>query len=314
MITRFFRISKPFHYILFLLGLILLFFFQYGHQTGQDDFFSLLKQGLTLIAFLLSLFLSVFIITKNNLTDNNSFAALYFCGLIFLTPQSLSDWEIIFSNLFVMLSFRRVFSLKTKQNLKKKYFDAALWVTIATLFYVWSAFYFIPLLVSIVMWPKDRFKHIAVVFFGTLAVFIFDLILSIVFGFQVSILNLSLPTLNFEFSTYRAFSPLLSIALLSVMVISALLNFLIQLFLNNIQRKDKILLTLMLTIGLIAPVLSTDKTLANALFLFFPLAVLMANFTEQQKTNWISNMFLFLLLAVVFLKWGFNTESHLALS
>ena len=314
MITNFFRISKPFHYILFLMALILLFFFQYKHQTSQDYFFGFLKQGLVLIIFLFSLFLSVFIITKNNLTENNSFAALYFCGFIFLIPQSLSDWGIISSNFFVMLSMRRVFSLEKKQNLKKKYFDAAVWLSIAMLFYVLSVFYFIPLLASIVMWPKDRFKHIIVVIFGILVVYIFGLILSIVLGSQASILNISPLVPDFEFLPYKSFFSLLSIGILSVMVICALTNFLARFFLNNIQRKNGILLSLMLTIGLMPPVFATDKALANALFLFFPLSVLMANFTEQQKINWVSNILLFLLYSAALLKWGFNIESHLALS
>ncbi|MEC8134251.1 MAG: hypothetical protein VX046_05355, partial [Bacteroidota bacterium] len=91
MITRIFRISNPFHYVFFFTALLSLYIFQrYSNYIdfGSTDFFI---ETLALTFFLLTMFLLVFIITKNNLTQNNSFGALYFTLLIFLIPQALID-------------------------------------------------------------------------------------------------------------------------------------------------------------------------------------------------------------------------------
>ena len=115
MITRFFKISRPFHFILFLLAITFIFFNQFYviKNLGTS------KIAITFLCLIISLFLVVFIITKNNLTQNNSFAAFYFCLFIFLFPSSVTNSGIIISNMFMLLAFRRILSLNSKSNLKK---------------------------------------------------------------------------------------------------------------------------------------------------------------------------------------------------
>ena len=189
MITRIFRISNPFHYVLFFTALLSLYTFQrYSNYIdfGSIDFFN---ETLALTFFLLTMFLLVFIITKNNLTQNNSFGALYFTLLIFLIPQALIDTKLIMSNAFVLLSFRRIFSLKSKQNLKKKYFDAAAWLTLAMLFYHWAILYYAPLLLTIIFVSFDRLKHLLVLFFGIIAVYVLGFLFHIIFGIDLNLVH-----------------------------------------------------------------------------------------------------------------------------
>jgi hypothetical protein len=51
----------------------------------------------------------------------------------------------------------------------------------------------------------------------------------------------------------------------------------------------------------------------NMLFLIFPLAVIMANFTQQQKFSWLSDLFLTALLSLVLLNLGLNIGNQLSL-
>ena len=85
MITSFFKTSKPLHYVIFLAVLLGLFIFRGIHTYSFDVTpVNYLKELGTFCAFLMSLFVFVFVITKNNLTQKNSFAALYLCLFIFL--------------------------------------------------------------------------------------------------------------------------------------------------------------------------------------------------------------------------------------
>ena len=119
MITRNFRISKPYHYILIFVGLIGIFLFQRLKDHSGIQLVDFVIESAAFLFFLASMFLVVFIITKNKLTQKNSFAALYFFIFISLMPQTLADHKIIIANGFILLSYRRIFSLETKLNMKK---------------------------------------------------------------------------------------------------------------------------------------------------------------------------------------------------
>ena len=306
MITRIFRISNPFHYVLFFTALLSLYIFQrYSNYIdfGSIDFFN---ETLALIFFLLTMFLLVFIITKNNLTQNNSFGALYFTLLIFLIPQALIDTKMIISNAFVLLSFRRIFSLESKQNLKKKYFDAAAWLTLAMLFYHWAILYYAPLLLTIIFVSYDRLKHFLVLFFGIIAVYVLGFLFHIILGMDLNLVHLEFPKHKFDFWSLSEISKAFVI-IVFLIGLGAFLNLIINLiFKNNKYKMGFIVLSMMLLIGLIIPLINFDPSIGNALFLVFPLSVVAANFSEKESTFWLSNLLLLLIITLAFLKLGFN--------
>ncbi len=314
MITRNFRISKPYHYILFFVGLISIFLFQRLKDHSGLQSVDFLIESVAFLFFLTSIFLVVFIITKNKLTQKNSFAALYFFIFISLMPQTLTDHKIIIANGFILLSYRRIFSLETKLNMKKKYFDAALWLSIATLFYVWSILYFIPLLVTILLRPNDWVKHLLVLVFGAGSAGVSVYLFASVFGTPPSFLMFYSPKVNFDLFSQITEVTKVSIALISVMTIGSVLSLFSPLILKNSKsRNNFIVLFLMLFTGLGISLIAVNMFAENMLFLIFPLAVIMANSTQQQKFSWLSDLFLTALLSLVLLNLGLNIGNQLSL-
>jgi hypothetical protein len=314
MITRNFRISKPYHYILFFVGLISVFLFQRLKDHSGFQSVDFLIESVAFLFFLTSIFLVVFIITKNKLTQKNSFAALYFFIFISLMPQTLTDHKIIIANGFILLSYRRIFSLETKLNMKKKYFDAALWLSIATLFYVWSILYFIPLLVTILLRPNDWVKHLLVLVFGAGSAGVSVYLFASVFGMTPSFLMFYSPKVNFDLFSQITEVTKVSLAIISVMTIGSVLSLFSPLILKNSKsRNNFIVLFLMLFTGLGISLIAVNMFAENMLFLIFPLAVIMANFTQQQKFSWLSDLFLTALLSLVLLNLGLNIGNQLSL-
>ena len=300
MITRFFRISKPFHYVLFFGALILVYFLQRGNYLYTAQHLNFLLELAIFSSFLVSIFLMIFIITKNNLTQNNSFAALYFSLFILLVPESIAEPKVIFSNMFVLLAFRRIFSVQTKINLKKKYFDAGLWLTLATVFYVWAILYFIPLLATIFLWKTDQVKHLFVIIFGALSVFVITLISNIILNTDLPVLVLELPSQEIDFYSSLTFQLKISMALIMVISICSFFTTLNQLVFKNIQTRSLfITLYLMFLTGVLIFLITYDKTPKNLLFLTFPLAVIAANFTQMKKTLWTATLFILTLIIFV---------------
>jgi hypothetical protein len=295
MITRFFKISRPFHYILFLLAITFIFFNQFYVIKNSWT----LKIAITFLCLIISLFLVVFIITKNNLTQNNSFAAFYFCLFIFLFPGSVTNSDIIISNMFMLLAFRRILSLNSKSNLKKKYFDAGIWLCIAIFFFSWAVIFIATFLITIFLWRKDSFRHFIILALGLLSIVFLVILTTILFDVSIPelTLNYSKISLNFIFKSdlYSKISFFI-LFLFSGWVIS-------QTFSETIIKPNplKQLYIILFSIFLSSVTMSLTSNISvpqNFLFSFFPISIIAANFTQNQRTHWVSEFFIITIIVL----------------
>ena len=313
MITSFFRTSKPLHYLIFLVLFFTIFVFQclYNHNINQSPISYLTLFGVFLL-FLVTFFVYVFIITKNDLTKKNSFAALYLCLFIGIIPQFFLTPIVMLSNLFVLLGLRRIFSLKKNLNTKKKLFDAGFWIALATIFYPWSVLYFVPLFVAILMITSDYFKNTFAVFFGALSVSLTAFLYIFFLNKDFDIWLKLMPQINLDLSIYYdliTFFPLAILLISSLWGISSLFNKMV--FKTSKSRFVYFILFSALVIGLIIPLVSENKSMADFIFLVFPLAIVMANNTEQTHSQWLPSVFILLLFATAVLKTVLNIQNLL---
>ena len=313
MITSFFRTSKPLHYLIFLVLFFAIFVFQsfYNHNINQSPISYLTLFGVFFL-FLVTFFVYVFIITKNDLTQKNSFAALYLCLFIGIIPQFFLTPIVMLSNLFVLLGLRRIFSLKKNLNTKKKLFDAGFWIALATIFYPWAILYFVPLFVAILMITSDYFKNTFAVFFGALSVSLTAFLYIFFLNKDFDIWLKLMPQINLDLSIYYdliTFFPLAILLISSLWGISSLFNKMV--FKTSKSHFVYFILFSALVIGLIIPLVSENKSMADFIFLVFPLAIVMANNTEQTHSQWLPSVFILLLFATAVLKTVLNIQSLL---
>jgi len=313
MITSFFRTSKPLHYLIFLVLFFAIFVFQsfYNHNINQSPISYFTLFGVYFL-FLVTFFVYVFIITKNDLTQKNSFAALYLCLFIGIIPQFFLTPIVMLSNLFVLLGLRRIFSLKKNLNTKKKLFDAGFWIALATIFYPWAILYFVPLFVAILMITSDYFKNTFAVFFGALSVSLTAFLYIFFLNKDFDIWLKLMPQINLDLSIYYdliTFFPLAILLTSSLWGISSLFNRMV--FKTSKSRFVYFILLFALVIGLIIPLVSENKSMADFIFLVFPLAIVMANNTEQTHSQWLPSVFILLLFATAVLKTVLNIQNLL---
>lgn len=313
MITSFFRTSKPLHYLIFLVLFFAIFVFQsfYNHNINQSPISYFTLFGVFFL-FLATFFVYVFIITKNDLTQKNSFAALYLCLFIGIIPQFFLTPILMLSNLFVLLGLRRIFSLKKNLNTKKKLFDAGFWIALATIFYPWAILYFVPLFVAILMITSDYFKNTFAVFFGALSVSLTAFLYVFFLNKDFDIWLKLMPQINLDLSIYYdliTFFPLAILLTSSLWGISSLFNRMV--FKTSKSRFVYFILLFALVIGLIIPLVSENKSMADFIFLVFPLAIVMANNTEQTHSQWLPSVFILLLFGTAVLKTVLNIQSLL---
>ena len=308
MITSFFKTSKPIQYIFFLIILICVFVYQ---RIIVIDYEVNLSNTLREISYfflvLASFFTLIFIVTKNNLTNKNGFAALYFCLFIGLIPSCLGVNSILVSNFFVLLSLRRIVSLKTNQNIKKKLLDASIWICLASLFEPWAILFFLVLFLAMVFYSVAHIKNSIIPFCGILVVAIllasYRLLTENVFP------NFSeyLPPFSFDtFSFNRTILEPESLQFLGI-VLFGIMSFIIKTLLKNrLKTPNFFVLILAIFIGFAIVFTTSNHGQAAYLFAIAPSAIVLANFSETSKYRWISEFFVQVLIFMVLLQVGLN--------
>ena len=223
-----------------------------------------------------------------------------------LIPEVFSNPYILGSNLLVLMAFRRVFSINTGVNLKKKYYDSALWLCLAALFYPLTIFYFIPLLISVLLLQTARIKHLLVIGFGVATIVIFCLISSFFFGTNLPWENDINTFIGFDFLVYNDPFIFGSMALFLTISIWSLATIFNQQFFKSKTRYLSTTLVVMHLTGMAIPLLSMHKSVAECLFVLFPLAVITANISERNHSKWMSELIMIIVLLLIAIRLIFD--------
>lgn len=298
MLTSFFEKSNPINYVLIAV------FICVGYVLGGLKAF---PEMLTLAAlpghffFLLlvvfSMFLLDFLIRKNQLTKNNTFAIYCFGCFIVMLPVLFTARELIAANILLMLGLRRVLSLTSEKNVEKKILDAALWIGIATFLYFWSFLFYAVLFVQVLQQKNTNYKHLIIPFLGMLAV------ASLATAYWLLAFD-SFPQWNtwkeatgMDFSAYNHLRVLLPTSILATLLLWTVTNRLLKRAKAGKKRKpNQLVLLLTLATTLAIALAAPTKTGAELFFIFPALAILVANYFERVKEFWFRELLLWLLL------------------
>lgn len=300
MLTNFFGKSNPLIFFLLSLYVIAGYIFWIVKiskvEVGNQPLFVYILTGALLIFFI---FLLDFIIRKNNLTRLNTYAILLFVCFLFFAPALLGDTDILMANFFLLLSLRRILSLSSEKKIGKKILDASIWISVATLFYFWSLFFFVVLFIAIIRIPNYNFRYILIPIIGVATVFIVAttyniLLYDSIFWFKG--LNTSY---TLEFSKYSKPPLVVSISVLSAFLIYCVIYRLMNL--SSVSKKDKsnylILIILLAACGSLT-VMAPEKTGAELFFILSPLAIIMTNYLERIKTFWLKEIIFWIVIVV----------------
>jgi len=299
MLTNFFGKSKPINFILVSGYLIIGCFFctiRLIDETERFPFFQ--KQTFLLLVCIFSVLLLNFIVRKNYLTENNTYSIFFFTSFMLLAPSFFNNTEVLISNMFLLLAFRRILSLFSEKNREKKILDASIWITIASFFYFWSILFFAVLFIAIIQQQSKNYKLILIPFVGFISIMVLVTSYNVIQGNSFFwFLNID-KGISLNYETYNTVSLNVSILLLAIMLVLVLLKKLISYFEIRPKEKSKtVLLILILVISLISLLIFPNKTGAELLYIMAPLAILSANFIEKLHTLWIKEMILWLSLA-----------------
>ncbi|NNE32379.1 MAG: hypothetical protein HKN40_08425 [Winogradskyella sp.] len=301
MITSIFSKSKPINIILVVVFLVLLFILS-GYTTVFNNLDAIAGGAAKLFITLFSVFLLDFIISKNSLTKRNSYAIMTF-GLLFgLFPNALKYSDLLLSNLFILFALRRIISLHTRVSLKKKFFDAAFWIAMATLFYFWAILFFAILIVALIYHSQNDIKNTIIPFTGIAAVAI------LLFSYNIIFYDQYLRATNFDLSASLDYTPYNSAeSIIKLTALFVAFIWIIVYYFRTLGDKNKklrpsyFLIAWSAVIAILIAIIAPIKNGSEYLFLFAPFSVIMANYIEIITERWFKEIFvaMFIIIPIV---------------
>jgi hypothetical protein len=300
MLANFLGKSKPINFIILLSLFIGLFLFTSFSLFYNDRFeFSFLFKIASSIAFyLIVFFFSNFIVSKNSLTLDNSYAFFIFTVLLSCFLSTITSLKILIILLLYTLLLRKIYSLKSPKKILSKLFDSGFWLGVLFILEPYSAVFVVLIYTAIFLHQKPIINNLIVPIFGLLAP------LTIYFTYCFWFDKLYLFTTLFYFETFhsRLFYPgnnfyWISVCIIAISVISLFLKSPKTFSINNSFKKSWILLIVNLTVALFFALFIPKKSGMEFLFLLFPASVIIANGLETVRDNLIKNIFIIILLA-----------------
>jgi len=298
MISNFFSQSKPINFV--AVSIILLIVFVITKYMTLDvalDIFLITKEILFFSVSLFSVFVFDFLVNRNNLTKKNSYKILLFVLFIAILPETLLNSRTLFANLFVLFALRRIISLRSKKEIKKKLFDASFWITMASLLYFWSALFFVLIIAALVLYVITDAKNWLIPVMGILTVAIISVSYMVVMNQDINKFFNNLIDVSFDFSPLNSKRIIIGSTILFSFGIWSLFY-----YIKNLKSKAKSLrpsfslIIIATIIGLVIVIISPIKDGSEFIFLFAPLAIIMTNYLEVISEKWFKESLLWILL------------------
>lgn len=292
MISSFFSKAKPVHFVIVSSIVLLVFVVAKLHYLQESFSLNLLvkQSGLFLIC-LTSLFVLDFFVSRNNLTKKNSYKLLIFSLFIALLPETILNSKILLANLFVLLAFRRLISLRSKKEIKKKLFDAAFWISVAALFYFWAILFYVLIIAGLILYTVLGIKNWIVPLIGIITVGIIWTSYMILVNYEIVQYFSSLIDMSFDFSHWNSKRLILGITLILSYGIWALFYMLKDLGSRSKKsRPSYILIVIGALIGLFIIAVAPNKNGSEFLFLFAPLSIVITNYLETISEKWFKEV------------------------
>ena len=297
MISKFFSQSKPIQYVTMSIVLLIVFVLvKYRLIISDFKIIELAEQLGTFFMVLLSLFIFDFFVTRNSLTKKNSYGLFIFVLCFAVVPQTILNSEVLWANFFILLALRRIISLRSHKHTKKKLFDAAFWIALAALFYFWSIVFFVLIYVALLVYRITDPKNYVVPFVGIITLAIIVMSYLIIRDIEFIQFAKGLINFSFDFSLLNSKSIVIGTAvLLSVGVWSSIF------FIKNLRSQMKTyrpsfsLVLVILLLGCAIFIVAPAKNGSELIFLFTPLAIIIANYVEVISKPWIKESLLWIL-------------------
>lgn len=300
MITSIFDKSKPVNFIIvFTITLFAFISTQIILFSGELNIDYVVSQTGKFLLCLLTMALLNFIVSKNNLTQKSSYKILLFSLFFAMIPFTMNNFNILISNLFVLLALRRIISLKSLLKVKNKLLDASVLIVIASFFHFWSILFILLVFAALLFYSENKVKNWIVPFVGLATVALIFVAYHIIRYDTFGDPMIYIDDLDFNYENYNSLKLVIAITILLSFGLWASLF-----YIKSINKKLKtfrpsfIIVLIMAVIAVIVAMISPNKNGSEILFLFAPLSIIITNYIEVIEEKWFKEILIGVLILI----------------
>lgn len=299
MLANFFNKSKPVNYIV-VLGLFLGYFLIATFQQFSGELpigNVILSSGKTLVLFFFLFLVIAFILSKNELTSDNSYAFLFFVIGLGIFPEIIVVSKVFYIHLIILFFLRKLYSLKSSKAVLKKMFDGGFWLGIAFVMEPFTIVYMLLLYGGIYAYQKINFQTLLTPVVGFLVPVFLYFTYCFWFAELSSFDSLFYWFTSYDFSSYslaKITYPFLLIGFFVIIAVFAKTSKVVSV--SNTFRKTWFLIVLNTLVagGLI--LFLRERNGSEIVFLLFPVALILANGMEMLQKQWLKELLLIVFL------------------
>ena len=304
MLANFLNKSKPINFIalltIFFVGFLNSLYFAFFTDSFTGD--KLLKGTIFLVLFLVIFYVYNFIISKNNLTLDNSFAYFFFIILVMAILSDLIDYQALMLTIIYLLFIRKIYSLRSEKGVLEKLFDSGFWLGVLYIQERFFVLFFILIYMASYLNKKTTIHTLFAPFIGFATPLFLYFTYFFWFDKTEEFTNLFKFNLIFDIELYAQKKYFwLLISLLFFTIIALFFKSAKAFSINDTFRKSWILLILNFTLLIFFLLFLPQKNGSELVFILFPISVILANGIEMIKKKILKNSILFLFLTGAFI-------------
>ena len=301
MIANFFNQTKPINFLVLSILVFIIYLAALINVNSESlGFLFFVKNSLFLVLAILTVFVVNFIIRKNALTEDNSYAILFYILFYSYFPNSFINESLFISNFILLLAFRRIYSLRSSLQIKEKIFDSAFWIGIASLFHVWSLIYLVLVYAAILIFRKIDWRNFVIPLVGVFTPIFLSYTYLLAFDDLGRFNNLWIWSFDLSLEVYNSTHFILPLALIGIVALIAIFPTTKRSLLAKIDFKATwtVLIT-HIVISLILVIIAPEKNGSELIFLFFPFSILFANYLQVINRYWIKESIIYLFILMI---------------
>lgn len=304
MLTSFFGKSKPLNFLVLGIFIVITAIIKYFFFTEASlDAVALLRLIAITVGLVFIMLLLDFIIRKNTLNQGHNYAIYFFSISLSILPLT-QHLGVVFAQLLLLLSLRRIFSIYSEKNIEKKLLDASLLIFVASYFFFWSILLFGVLYIAIILLPRISLRF----FFIPFVAFILLLLIATAFFWlkndSLLVFTQYVKPIDLNFTAYGSLKMIAFATLLISVVVWSVFFILTKIAGIPKKFKTKTILSLFTVAGcFLITLFSEIKWTIEFIFFITPSAILLGMFFEKEGDKWLKEilMWVFLLLPLLYL-------------
>jgi hypothetical protein len=266
---------------------------------GEFAWHIVFKSILLFIIFLSIFFFFNFIVSRNRLTFDHSYAFYVFTLSLILFLKTLCNFETLNLLLIQLLFLRKVYSFQSSKKVIQKIFDSGFWLGILCLIEPFSILFFILIYASIFLQQKRTINNLITPIIG----FISPLIIYFTYLFWndaaivfFEIFNIKIADTLFIFD--KSDPSWIFWGILFLTLFSTVLKSPKVLSVNNSFKKSWILLIINAITSVVFAVTVSNKNGSEIVYFLIPASIIIANGFEVIQKKIVKNILIILLLGI----------------